>query len=133
MRWATELLANILVEDELLPNHYAISVDFDCETEDICLQNIGFERIKFFFEDMLEHVIICNKNSKFLKAFGKLNTNLMLLPGDPNDQLVLWCMYHKLSSILENNFIVDGMKLDSCQGDSIEYYYDGSLVDIEEI
>ena len=132
MIWNTQFLSTIIIEQELMPNLYNVSVTFDCEVDDFCLQNIGFERIKYFFNSLLRDTVIASKHNKATKSMMKsFNINWMLLPSEPNDQMVLWCLYHKLSSVLEKNFEILDMSIDSRQGDNISYHYDGESLEMD--
>lgn len=130
LEWKTSFQSTLFSFGELIPNLYNVSVGFDCLSSDICIQNIGFERIRFMFRNLIDHSVIANKQDKQIKKLVSMlpENTWLLLPGDANDQLLLWCLYHKLSAILGEHFSIHHMTIDSSYGDNVIFTYDGTPV-----
>jgi hypothetical protein len=132
VKWQCEFSVTVLANKELIPNYISCEIYFSSHTEDVIIQNIGFERIKYFMYELAQHSVIVSKSNKLCKNFIKnLESNIIALPIDPDDQVLLWCLYKKLDKILGGNFNIENMTLQSAIGENVQYHYDGSTNGIE--
>ena len=133
VKWQCEFSATVVSNKEIIPNYFSVEIFFSSLTDDVIIQNIGFERIKYFMYELVQHSVIINRsNNKILKNLIKyIDTNIITLPTDPDDQVLLWCLYKKINKILEANFNLQEMKLASIIGENVQYHYNGDTNGIE--
>ena len=67
LEWNTQFTSTILLHDSIVPNSYGITIKFNSNTDNITNQNRAFDRIKYFFQSMLNNGLIMNykNNSNF--------------------------------------------------------------------
>lgn len=135
VKWQCEFSATVVSNKEIIPNYFSVEVYFSSLTDDVIIQNIGFERIKYFMYELAQHsIIISRSNTKILKSLTKyIESNIITLPTEPDDQVFLWCMYKKLNKILDGNFNLQEMKLASIIGENVQYHYNGNTNGIESL
>jgi hypothetical protein len=133
VKWQCEFSATVLSNKEIIPNFFQAEIYFSSVTDDVIIQNIGFERIKYFIHELVQHsVIISRSNNKILKNLIKhVDSNIITLPTDPDDQVLLWILFKKLNKILGGNFLLQEMRLSSIIGENVQYHYNGDTAGIE--
>lgn len=134
VRWNTNFTTTVFSNSEILTNVVDLEIYFSCRTDDVVIQNIGFERIKFLVNELGNGCLLMNKKYKHFKLFSKsFDNNIITLPTEPDDQVLLWCLYKKIDKILENNFILAELRLSSLMGEDVQYSYDGETNGIEAL
>jgi len=134
VKWKCDFAATIISNREIIPNFFDIEIYFSSLTDDVIIQNIGFERLKYFMYELIQTSIIMNRNGKLFKNLIKnLDSNVITLPTDPDDQILLWCLFKKLKKILNNNFVIQEMRLQSSEGEQVQYHYNGDTSGIESL
>jgi hypothetical protein len=91
---------------------------------DSVMQNIAYERIKYFVYSELNSTIFVNSEridqcQKFINAGLKITT----LPAEPVDQLVGIMLYSKLNAIMEDCIIINEVEISSGVGDNMIYFH----------
>ena len=134
VRWNTDFTTTVFSNSEILTNVIDLEIYFSCRTDDVVIQNIGFERIKFLINELSNGCLLMNRKYKHFKLFSKsFDNNIITLPTEPDDQVLLWCLYKKIDKILENNFILAEMRLSSLMGEGVQYSYDGETNGVEAL
>lgn len=106
----------------IIPNFYRIQLNIlpmPPVNENI---GIGYQRIKYFFNNCLQDSILINKDHESLEHYIKYENNVVTLPCDPYDFYFGTIIFAKLSAILENYFEIRQLVIDSAIGDNVNYY-----------
>lgn len=122
--WETTFDATVLIDDIVYPNNYNVKVSFIPKTSDIKLQNNSFDRLKYLLNKLCENSVIISPKSSLQSVFFKMPVNKILLPGNPYDQLLGICLFHKICSISGKYIHFDNLIIDSKLGDSVQYTVD---------
>lgn len=134
IKWATHFTTTVFSNSEILTNIIDLEIYFSCRTDDVVIQNIGFERLKYLFNELSNASLLMNSKHKMFKSLVKsFDNNILTLPTEPDDQLLLWCLFKKIDKILDNNFILSEMKLASLLGENVQYTYNGETNGIEAL
>ena len=62
--WGTDVLTTLVLDTEILPNHYEIQVDMITNTTNQSDQLQCFEKIKFFLSEWLSHACFVESGTK---------------------------------------------------------------------
>jgi hypothetical protein len=132
VKWQCDFAATVISNREIIPNFFELEIYFSSMTDDVIIQNIGFERLKYFMYELAQTSVITSRHNKLLKNLIKnIDSNIITLPTDPDDQVLLWCIFKKLRKILGANFILQEMRLQSAVGEQVQYHYNGDTHGIE--
>lgn len=132
VKWSTHFTTTVFTGSEILTNIIDLEIYFYCKSDDVVIQNIGFERIKYLTNDLANASLLMNSKNKMFKSLVKtFENNIITLPTEPDDQVLLWCLFKKINKILEDNFILAEIKLSSLLGENVQYSYDGETNGIE--
>ena len=118
--WPAEASCMVFVEDMLLLNTYKFEVGFDTSTANVVLHDIAFEKIRMFFEVLLNNSIIMAQEDFKAKTFDFQN-NYLELPNMLNDQTLGSAIYAKLISLVGEDMIISHVKISSSLGKGIVY------------
>lgn len=125
LTWNRSWDSIILYEDQLLPNTYNISVDFNVRTEDGEDQNISLDRLKYFVDAILQDGVFCKiddaRTSVFVDIF-KQRLVTFVLP--PQDLVVTSTLFSKFNQIVEGRLEIESIRLSSSQGDGVTVNFD---------
>jgi hypothetical protein len=122
--WESTFDATVVIDDCVYPNNYNVKVSFIPKVSDIKLQNNSFERIKYILNNICENSVIISPKSNLQSVFFKMPINKVLVPGDPYDQLLGICLYHKFNSIAGKFIHFESLTVDSKLGDNVQYTVD---------
>lgn len=123
--WTAEIVCTFVSDNIMIPNVYTVSIGMQPNSPNTDDVELGFRKIKHFVNEYLSNSIFIDKKSDYAKALSKLDTNLVLFPGDPYDYLVAAVLYRKLESISEKYFDIDFLTIDSSAGDRVQYTLTG--------
>lgn len=126
LSYTLDFSAIVSNHDRLLPNRYTMEVNIITATENNNYQNIAFQRILFFVREIFEDSIFINAEnpilSKIADVFG--SNHLVLLPDDPDEQIIGIMLFHKFSAITEGNFEIESVIIGSELTDNLMYTVD---------
>jgi hypothetical protein len=127
--WKTTFSSTVVIDDCVYPNTYDINIGFVPRSDNIALQNIGFEKIKYLLNRLCENSIVFSPKDKTQTFWFKMPVNKILLPGSPYDQLLAVCLFRKINSIAGKYFIFDHLTVDSRLGDNVKYTIDNESLE----
>ena len=52
IKWATHFTTTVFSNSEILTNIIDLEIYFSCRTDDVVIQNIGLERLKYLFNEL---------------------------------------------------------------------------------
>ena len=121
LEWNTSFTSTILLHDSIVPNLYNITIKFNSNTDNINNQNRAFDRIKYFFHNMLNNGLIMNYKNVNADTLSQYADKIIMIPEEPFDQIMVAIIHSKLINIVEGNIQITEVRLDSWQGDNVIY------------
>ena len=121
LEWNTEFTSTILLHDSIVPNTYTLTIKFNSNTDNINNQNRAFDRIKYFFQSMLNNGLIMNYKNVNADTLSQYADKIIMIPEEPFDQIMVAIIHSKLINVVEGNIQITEVRLDSWQGDNVIY------------
>ncbi len=132
--WKTTITSMVVVDNLIVPNHYDISLHFSVKTPDPLLQNIAFDRIKFWIMQVLNNsVLIHDQHPQYTSFMNLLQNNFVDLPVDPADYYLVQAVWSKLTKITGGNVDISVVELSSDLSDGVCFVADGSELSVLDI
>lgn len=113
----------VVYQEQFLVNHCTAEISLITVSPSNEEQNIAYERMKFFFDHVLDNSILINEYSPLLETYQKIGAKLVIFPDEPVDQLVGMMLYLKLNAIMENRVVVTDVEIWSKIGDAVSYLH----------
>ena len=113
----------IVYGDRFVINHYIAEISMTTVTGDNEEQNIAYERIKMFVQDIIDGSVMISQNNPNLEFYQKVGTKVLILPEEPFDQIIGMMLYLKLNAVMENRMVVTDVEIWSRSGDSMSYLH----------
>ena len=140
LSWSTAWDSVLAYEEQILPNTYHLTINFDIATDNGEEQNLAFERIKYFVDRVLQDAIfsaIDDENNLFF--MDNFKQKLVTFPIPPQDLAVVSALFAKFRSIVDGRLDIISLELSSSQGDNVRINYDeefaedGKLLDSHDL
>jgi hypothetical protein len=113
------------VQDRIFPNSYNVRINLLTVTDEPAKQNIAFQRLKFFMNEIFNNGLFVDYSHLRLNDLISLMPHkIILLPELAFDQTIGMVLYFKLNAILNNEIIVDEISISSSEGDNVWYSID---------
>lgn len=110
-------------EETFIVNDYEIELFMDVTTDDIRLQNVAMDRIKYLFEYCLDSCIFVDiHDSKAIDLYTKANMKVCPLPDEPYDQVIAAVLISKTNAISEKHLFTTEIKIKSRICDDVAFY-----------
>lgn len=130
LQWTTSWNSVIAYEDQLLPNIYTVTIHFDVATDNAEDQNIAFERIKFFVDNILHDAIFCGIDDPLADFFMKtFKQRLVTFVRSPQDLTVAATLFAKFNSIADGKINIESIQLGSTQGNEVFVNFDSEFAE----
>lgn len=130
LSWSTSWDSVISYNNQILPNNYTMTIGFDIVTDDSDLQNVAFDRIKYFVKNVMQDAIFSSmddeRNAYFQENFKQ---RIVTFPVQPQDLSVVTALYAKFNSIVEGKLEIESISLSSIQGDNVTIHYDADFAE----
>lgn len=111
----------VLNDNQLLANVYRINLGANPIEEQIENLGLGFQKIKYLTEFLLNDSIILEKSSPLLETLDTLDNNLVCLPCEPYDVYVGSILMKKFQAITENYFDIQYLSISSMLGGNVQF------------
>jgi hypothetical protein len=125
LSWSTSWDSVLAYEEQILPNTYHLTINFDIVTDNGDEQNIAFERMKYFIDRVLHDSIFSSiddeKNPFFMENFKQ---KLVTFPMPPQDLAIVSALFAKFRTIVDGRMDIISLELSSTQGDNVRINYD---------
>ena len=119
----------IVYNNEFAINVYDVTLHMTTVSMSPEQQNIAYDRISYWVNEVLQDSVLISGDSKVLDAYKATRQRLIVFPHDPVDQIVGTMLYLKLNAITEDRLVVTGVELGSSYGDDVIYlHYDGEEI-----
>jgi len=83
----------VVYEDQFIITHYSSEVSMITVTPDNREQNIAYERIKLFMNDIMDGAVLISQNNPKLDQYQNIGMRLIALPDEPVDQVIGMMLY----------------------------------------
>jgi hypothetical protein len=116
--------AGVYWDNQLLMNRYMIKLYMITNSSNATVQNIAYERLKYFVYDQMSNTIFVNsEHQKKCQALIAAGLKITTMPAEPVDQLIGIMLYSKLNAIMEDNIIIHEVEISSELGESMIYLH----------
>lgn len=125
LTWRTGWSCIVSYEDTLLPNDYELTIHFDVATDNQAEQDVAFDRVMHFVDDVLQDAIFCDIDDKNVDFFmNNFKQKLVTFIKAPQDLIVVATLFAKFTSITEGNVNIERMELNSRVGNRLTINFD---------
>ena len=118
------IFANTFLQKYLQANRYQIVVDFLIHSEDADEYNIAVDRASYFMHALCSNAIFVKEDD--IEKFPELDNmgcDVIVLPEEPNDQIIGLMVFCKLNAIMEGRVSVTDVSIKSHVGLDYEYLH----------
>ena len=130
LSWTTQWDSVIVYDNQLLPNTYTLTVDFDINTDSGEEQNISFDRIKHFVDKTLHDAIFCSINDDNVDFYmTNFKQKLVTFVQQPQDLIVVSTLYAKFNAIVDGKITIDKLQLSSRAGGDVRINFDSDFAE----
>lgn len=129
--WKTTFACMVAIDGFLVINHYDLTIHFSVKDPEPTLQNIAFDRIKFWVNNVLGNsIVLCDENPKYPLLKELHQNNFVELPVDPADYYFVQAIWCKLNKITNGIIDVSLIELTSDLSDGVCFGADGLEVSV---
>lgn len=129
--WKTNFTCMVAIEGFLVINHYDLTMHFSVQDPDPVLQNVAFDRIKFWINNILGNsIMLCDENPKYAQLRELHQNNFIELPVDPADYYLVQAIWCKLNKITNGVIGVSEIEITSDMSDGVCFVADGNEIEI---
>lgn len=121
IQWSTRFTNTVLLADKLWPNETIVTLHLSPNSDDPDKQNITFEKYKYCFNKIMQNSIFVANKEKEYNMFKDYANYVIDFPVRPVDQMTGTCLYAKLNCIGGDVLKVDGMQIESWQGENLRF------------
>ena len=115
--------SGLVTEDRFQINHYTTELELLTVSEDQMQQNIAYERMKFWFYDIMDHAVFVNETHPDIDRWRETAARVIAFPSDPVDQIIGIMLCSKLNAVMEDRIVVTDVEIWSRAGDSMSYLH----------
>lgn len=116
----------ILVGNELGPwiNRYDVRIDMRVTTDQGREYNIAYERMKFWFQDIMHSAVLIHREDPKLHTWRDTGLACLDFPEKPLDQVLAFMLMSKLTAIVEGRLMILRIGVSSAADDDVMYFCD---------
>lgn len=93
-------------------------------SDDIGEINIAYQRMKFWFYDIMKNSVITHQDYANLDAWRATGARCLVLPEEPVDQLMGIMLYRKLDAMVQGRLDITDVGISSTLDEEIIYHHD---------
>ena len=125
LKWQSEFTANRVIDDVIEPKNYCIKLNLLTLTENNHYNNVAFDRIKAFIENICEGSTFVDTDSELVETLENLTPDRLIhLPNEEAyDQIIGIALFCKLNAIMESAMSIESIEISS-KPEQISYCYD---------
>ena len=121
IQWSTRFTNTVLLADKLWPNDTHVTLHLSPNSNDPDKQNITFEKYKYCFVKIMQNSIFISNKEQEYQLFKTYANFVVDFPVRPVDQITGTCLFAKLNSIGGDVLKVDGIEIESWQGENLRF------------
>jgi hypothetical protein len=116
--------AGVHWEGHMLMNRYIVTMYMVTNSTDPDIQNIAYERLKYFvYSEMANTIFINRQNKEQCQLLIAAGLKITTLPAEPVDQLIGIMLYSKLNAIMEEFIMINEIEISSDLGENMIYLH----------
>jgi len=115
--------AGLVYNTNFTVNFYTVTITMTTMGSDPVQQNVAYERLKYWFDQVMFNSIIMRDNEPKLTEWVATEQRIILVPEQPVDQLLGIVLFSKLNAIVENVFVINELEISSAMGDDVCYIH----------
>jgi hypothetical protein len=115
--------SGVVHDGQFLINHYTAELDLLTITDDPMHQNRAYERMKFWFDEVMDGCIFADEKQDNISQWQDTGARIISLPNEPVDQVIGIMLCLKLNAIMEDRLVVTDVEIWSRAGDSMSYLH----------
>ena len=124
LEYTMPFMAGVYWEGQMLMNRYNIKLYMITNSSDANVQNIAYERLKYFvYNEMSSTIFVNQEHEEQCRALIAAGLKITTLPAEPVDQLLGIMLYCKLNAVMEENIIISEIEISSELGESMCYLH----------
>jgi len=107
--------AVVIEGNKIYPNSFYLKINMVTISDNSVFQNVAIQRILFFLNEVINGSVLCKVTNPIANRFIRMakDSNVILLPEEPFDQVIGMILYSKLNSIIEGNLEIDTLTIGS--------------------
>jgi hypothetical protein len=115
--------SGLVFDERYSINVYDLTVHMTTTSMDPREQNVAYDRICFWIDEVLHDAVLISVDSAKLDSYRNTGQRVIVFPQEPVDQIVCSMLCLKLNAITENKMIVTEIELASAFGDDVVYLH----------
>jgi hypothetical protein len=124
LEYTMPFTAGVYWDDQLLMNQYVIKLYMITNSSNADVQNIAYERLKYFvYREMANTIFVNQAHEEQCRLLTAAGLKITTLPAEPVDQLIGIMLYCKLNAVMEEHMIINEIELSSELGESMSYLH----------
>jgi hypothetical protein len=131
IRQQFNFVAGLVYKDHYVSNLYQLTLDMLTATDDPEEQNVAYERIKYWVEDVLADSVLIQNTDPTIDAHRATGRRVHALPEEPIDSVLGVMIYLKTNAIAENRMMVTEVALSSSEGRDVIYLHGSNEEEVE--
>lgn len=113
----------LVYQDDIAINNYTATVKLVTNTDDHEQQNIAYERMKFWSQNILADSVLIKDDNDRIEQWLATGAKVIALPDEPVDQIIGLLLFTKLNAVCENRLIITDVEIMSSCGDGMQYLH----------
>jgi hypothetical protein len=107
--------AVIVDGSRIYPNNYQLKINMVTATDNSVHQNVAIQRILVFLTEVFDGSVFCYAENPLVAKLNNIakESNIILFPEEPFDQIIGLVLFNKLSAIVEENLEIDSLIIGS--------------------
>jgi hypothetical protein len=103
-------------------NTYETKICMRTESENSQDYNVAYERIKFWFHDVMDQCVLVENHDPRIKTWQDTGLKCLIFPIEPMDQTLGMMLMSKLTSIVEERISIQRISISSPADDFVCYW-----------
>lgn len=109
--------------DRAMIANYEITINMTSTTIDSRQLNLAYERMQYWFDEIFQDSFLISEHDKRKDLLQELGQACIVFPENPVDQLVGIATYCKLTSIVQNQLLIDSLLISSNLDHHVIYHH----------
>jgi hypothetical protein len=130
LTWSSDWQGMLLVENQLLPNNYSLTLAFAVTCEGRDEQDKTVDRLTYWANEVLPGSMFADINNPHVaKLHKQLDTLIITVPSEPIDATIATCLLSKFQAITEGRAFIQRIDVSSSLGRDLVLSYDWDELD----
>ena len=124
LEYTMPFTAGVYWDGQMLMNQYTIKLYMVTNSSEAEIQNIAYERLKYFvYSEMANTIFVNREHQEQCQLLIAAGLKITTLPAEPVDQLIGIMLYSKLNAIMEDFIIINEVEISSQLGENMVYLH----------